>query len=241
MVPAGGLPSAGGVAAGAIQTGGNVGGRLARCGAAVVATGTVGGAGESRMVHARRGQPARGLVAAATGGRGLDVAGRLTNCGRSVVAAPARIGGNPRVVKLGANKRRRGVAAVAAQRGLEMGRRLGDIGTRQACTAGVAAGAFLGRALEHAGNMARLATGIGVHARQRITRLHVVKIAGATLGLQRTAAEEQEERKEDSQTLTHGRSPRVASTRFLIFFQPSTPWHCSQRLPNWPSCTSSPR
>ena len=121
VVPAGGFPSGGGMTTGAIQTGGNMGGGLAGRGAAVVATGTVGGADESGMVHTGRGQPARRLVAGAARGRCLNVTGRFANRCGSVVATPAGIGGNPCMVKLGADKRRRGVAAVTAQLGLKVG------------------------------------------------------------------------------------------------------------------------
>lgn len=207
MVPAGGFPSGGGVTTGAIQTGRNVGGRLARRSAAVVATRTVGGAGESSMVHTRRGQPTRRLVAGATGGRCLNVAGRFADRGGSVVTAPTGIGGDACVVKLRANKRRRGVAAVAAQWGLKMGRWFGDIGARQARPAGVTVGAIFRRAFEHTGNMARLATRIGVQSRQRIAGLDVVKITGATLGMHDSGEKEQEGRKDDQQTLCHGRPP----------------------------------
>ena len=66
MVPACRLPSARSVATDAIHTGRNVGGGLASGGAAVVTACTVGGTGESSMVHTRRRQPTGRLVAGAT-------------------------------------------------------------------------------------------------------------------------------------------------------------------------------
>ena len=63
MVPLGGLPAGGAVTADAIRTGGNMGPRLARGSAAVVATGAVGAAVKQAVIRLGTQPGAGGLVA----------------------------------------------------------------------------------------------------------------------------------------------------------------------------------
>jgi len=205
VVPDRWLPGRGGVATDAIGTGRNMRSGFARRRTAVVASRTVGGCGETAVVHARYGQPAGRLVTGTTGSLCGNVTGWFAHRGRTVVATPAGIGRNAIVVKLGAGECHGGMAALASQLGLEVAGRFDDIGSRQAGPTDMASRTVFRRALEDPGNMAGLATGVGVHACQGETGFDMVEIAGATLGQQRATEQVQDQRKQHQQPFTHAR------------------------------------
>jgi hypothetical protein len=144
-------------------------------------------------------------VTGTTGRLRGNVAGWFAHRGRTVVATGAGIGRNAHVVKLGAGECHGGMAALASQLGLEVAGRSDDIGSRQAGPTDMATRTVFGRTLEDPGNMAGLATGIGVHACQGEAGFDVVEIACATLGQQRATEQVQGERKQYQQPFTHAR------------------------------------
>ena len=101
------------------------------------------------------------------------------------------------MVKLGTSKAYRRVAGFTCQRSCKVGTGFDNIGTCQSRTTHMTTRTLLGRALENPGDMARLATRIGVHSAQRKTSFYVIKVAGSTLG-QKHATKQQHGQRQKS-------------------------------------------
>lgn len=92
------------VASNTIQRGRNVGGILATCIGAVMATGTVCGRRKSAVIHAARGQPGRGFMAGVTSYLRDNVIRRFARRNGTVVTRGARTHTNPIMAELGVSK-----------------------------------------------------------------------------------------------------------------------------------------
>lgn len=266
VVPTGGFPTIRRVTTGAIERSADVAAGFAGGRTSVVAAGAVGCRGHCAVVHATCGQPARGLVARATGCLRHEVPRGLACRRCSIVATCAAGGRDAHVIKLRAGKRDRGMAGFAPQLRLKMLRGLYYIGGGQTRAIDVATGALAGSSFEYPIDMARFTPRIGVQTGELETRFHVVKIPRCGLCKHGDTAQYQTQCKHHSQEACanrnaqwrnfHGSSflspwaaywlapfavtgSQLPPVLFLKFFQLSLTWHCSHRVPNCPSCTSS--
>lgn len=266
VIPAGGFPAIRRVAAGAIERRADVAAGFAGGRTSVVAAGAVGCRGHCTVIHTARGQPARGLMAGAAGCLRHEVAGGLAGCRCSIVATGAPRAGDAHVIEFGAGKGDCGMAGFAAQLGLEVLGWFEHIGSGQARTTDVATGALAGRAFEYSIDVTGLTPRIGMQTRELKAGFDVVKIPGCGLRKNSATAQHQEQCQHGPQQTAkdgivriescHGRSflsppaaywlapdagtgSQLPPVLFLKFFQLSLTWHCSHRVPNCPSCTSS--
>ena len=170
------------------------------------------------------------------------------------MATATGIGGGSSVVEFRTAKCQCGVATIATQLGLKVISWHHHTALCDGASARMTAAAFLGRSLENATEVAGLAPRIGMYATERKSCLRMIESVCSTLRNAAMSSQYHQRRKQcfagkvpktqRASRHSHG-FPWVREEMELSLdlncFQLSTEWHCSQRVPNCPSCTSSRR
>lgn len=231
----------------------NMVGRFSCCRGAVVAARAIGRWGETAVVRMGGREPCGCFMASVTRRLCRQMIGQLPWGDGPVVTSGAGADDDTGVVELRPRESRCVVTGFTSSGGRNVLWRLDNVVAGQTQPTCMAGRAILRGPLEYSFDVTRFTPSIGMPSRQSETRLKVIKFVSRRLRHRGSGKCRKDQRDRDLNTSSQATFDKAnhgaASSCFadpnpplkprLNFFQLSVTWHCSQRTPNCPSCTSS--